>query len=155
MAFPSTTGSRQENLSQAWLTARNVASGIKDKTQNLHDKCAAGDTSALTILDYATYLADMKLRLDQITSISGIAAYAQAQIDDGTFDVAAEYSAMATQIGVTLSWIDDNFPKDGSGYLLAMKFKAGDPGRTEARQLTTAQTAGLQTALQALLATID
>jgi hypothetical protein len=155
MAFPSTTGSRQENLSQAWLVARDTASGIKNRSQNLYDRCAAGDTSALTILDYATYLADMKLRLDQVTSVGGIVAYAQAQIDDATFDIAAEYTAMATQIGVTLSWIDDNFPKDGSGYLLAVKFKTGDPGRTEPRLLSSAQTAGLQTALQALLATID
>jgi len=155
MAFPSSTGSKQENLAQAWLVCRTTAGGIKSRSQNLYNICAAGDVSALTILDYATYLADMKLRLDSATSVGGLAAYAQAQINDATLDVAAEYSAMATQIGVTLSWIDDNFPKDGSGYLLAMKFKAGDPGRTEARQLTTAQTAGLQTALQALLATID
>lgn len=155
MAFPSTLGSKQESLAAAWSAARNTATTIKSRSQSLHDQCAAGDVSATTILDYATMLADMKYRLEQVTNVGGIAAYAQAQINDPTIDIAAEYLSMATQIDTTISWIITNFPKDGSGYLLAVQFSGDNSGRTVPRQLSSAQTAGLRTILQALIATID
>lgn len=155
MAFPSTIGSKQESLAAAWTAARNAATTIKQRSQTLHDQCAAGDISVLSILDYATVLADMKLRLSQISAIPGLSAYAQTQVNDGTLDVAAEYNTMATQLDATVSWIINNFPKDGSGYLLAVQFHADNNGRTTPRKLNTTQTASLRTVLQALIATID
>lgn len=155
MAFPSSNGSKQENLAQAWSAARNTAGTIKDRTQSLYNQSAAGDINASLVLEYATLLADMKARLAQVAAISGIGAYAQAQIADPTLDVAAEYTSMATAIDETIAWVIANFPKDANGYLLAKQFHADGSGRTVDRKLTTAQTAGLRTQLSVLLAAID
>jgi hypothetical protein len=155
MAFPSSTGTVQDSLAQAWATARNTASSIKGRAQALSTQAAAGSIGSSAILDFATYLADAKIALTKAAQTGGIAAYAQAQINDPNIDIAAEFTAMMGAIDTTTAWVVDNFPKDGSGFLLARSFQAGSTGRTVDRQFTPAQTATLRTALDALADAIN
>lgn len=155
MAFPSSTGTKQDSLAKAWETARAVAAGIKQRGESLRAASAAGPIQVGGILDYATYLADQRLTLAKVAALSGIGAYAQDQIADPAINVATEFSGIMTTLDSTISWIIANFPKDGGGWLLATNFNPDNSGRTQWRTLSTAQTAGLRTALEALIAAID
>ena len=155
MAFPSSTGTVQDSLAQAWATARSTASSIKSRAQGLSTQAAAGNIGSSAILDFATYLADARLVLVKASQTGGIAAYAQAQVNDNTLNVAAEFSAMMDTLDGVIAWVVANFPKDGNGFLLARTFQAGSTGRTVDRQFTPAQTASLRTTLDALIATIN
>jgi len=155
MSFPSSTGTVQDNLAQAWHLARSVASALKQRANALRTAAAAGTVGSSAILDFATYLAEAKLMFNKAAALPGIAAYARAQIDDPTLDIVAEFQAMVAKLDDTTAWVTANFPKDGSGFLLARQFQAGNTGRTTDRQFSIAQTATLRLALDALIAAID
>lgn len=155
VAFPSSTGTRQQSLVQALAILRDVAAQVKARSASLNASCAAGDVGSSSLLDYATFLADAKLALNTASSVTGIAAYAQQQIGDDTFDIVESFTTMVAQIDATTAWFVANFPKDGNGFLLAKIFAGANNGRTQDRQFTPAQTAGLRTVLVALIATID
>ncbi len=154
MTFPSNSGTRQDNLDVAWNTARATAGNIKTRTTALRTMLNS-NTGSSAILTYATFLADARLILQKVATTPGIAAYAQQQINDGSINIAAEFTAMVSALDAVVSWIVTNFPKDGSGFLLATQFDGANNGRTTDRQFTTVQTAGLRPALDNLLATID
>lgn len=154
-AFPSTSGSVQESLDSAWRRARQVAGDIKQRTTMLNNAAAAGNISSSAILSYATQLADAKVALASVASVSGIGAYAQEQIADPTFDIVTSFNDMVAAVDAVTAWIIANFPKDGDGYLLATLFSPDNNGRTQDRQFTPVQTANLRTALNGLLATIN
>lgn len=155
MAFPSATGTVQDSLAQAWAVARATASTVKASAQTLNTRSAAGNVASSEILDFATYLADAKIALTKASQTGGIAAYAQAQINDSNVNIATEFTNMMNAIDGTIGWVVANFPKDGNGFLLARQFQAGSTGRTVDRQFTPAQTATLRTTLDTLIATIN
>jgi hypothetical protein len=155
MAFPSSSGTKQENLASAWSIARNAAGGIKQRAESLKTSSAAGPIPAASVLDLLTYLADQKLVLSRVAGLTGIAAYAQEQVGDPALNVATEYSNMIAAVDAVRDWVLANFPKDGSGYLLVTQFAGDNSGRTVSRQFSSAETAGLRTVLDALIATID
>lgn len=150
MAFPSST--TKDSLASAWGLIQGRAAQIKIHAQEISNTSAAGDISAKVIVDYATILADAVVAIDKAAAISGIAAYASAQIGDPTLDVVTEFTNMRAAIVATRNWIIANFPKDANGYLLFVSFTAD--GRYTFRNLTTTQTAGLRTQIAALIATI-
>lgn len=155
MTFPSTTGTKQDSLAVAWARARDTAAGIKNQATNLRTASVNGNVGASAILSFATYLADAKLILVRSSSTGGIGAYAQSQINDGTIVVATEFNNMMTTLDSVIAWIIANFPKDGSGFLLAVQFAADNSGRTTDRQFSTAALANFRTTLDTLIATID
>lgn len=153
MAFPSTTGTKQDNLSDAWERARSLAGQIKSQTQSLRNDSAAGAIDAFRLVDLATMLAGAKVLFLRASGLAGIVNYARSQIDDPTFDVVANFTAMIAQVDNLISVITTNFPKDGSGFLLERSFAAD--GTWISRKLTTAQTALFRTAADSLIASID
>lgn len=155
VAFPSSRGTRQENVDQAWLRARDLAASVKLRSVELSAAALAGSIPSSRILGYATFLADTKIRLQAVASVSGIAAYAQTQIADPTFDVALSFTDMVNAITAVQNWVVANFPKDGNGFLLAQTFNPDNSGRTQERAFTPAQTATLRTVLDSLTATIN
>lgn len=155
MTFPSNTGTKQDDLAMAWARARTTAASIKSRATALRNAAQAGSIGSSAILDFATMLADAKLALQRSASTGGIAAYAQEQVNDNTINVATEFSTMMASLDSITSWITINFPKDGNGFLLAVQFAGDGTGRTTDRQFTAVQTAGLRTALDSLIATID
>lgn len=154
-AFPSSSGTYQESLDSAWRRIREMASYVKSRTVSLNTAAAAGSISSSLILDYATFLADAKIALQSAASVQGIAAYAQEQIADPTFDIVASYTDMVNAINSVTAWVIANFPKDANGFLLAKTFTAVNDGRTQDRTFTPAQTATLRTVLDTLTATIN
>ena len=153
MAFPSTIGSKPDSLDTAWAQARAYAGSVKQRSVSITAASNAGAVSAVEIIALAADLATARENLARIAAVPGIGAYAQAQVSDATLDVAAAFTAMVNAIDATRTWIVTNFPKDGSGYLLAAQFDG--TGRITYRTFDTVQLAGLRTQLAALIATID
>ena len=153
--FPSSNGTKQDNLAFAWETARNVAGQIKGRSQSLRNSAEAGAIPTDMILDYVRFLGACKTTLQRAAFTQGIAAYAQEQIADNTINVATEFNNMMSALDAVGGWIFTNFPKDVDGWLLSRKFNPDNSGRTDDRLFSPAQTAGLRTVLDALIATID
>lgn len=149
MTFPSSSTS----LAQAWISVQSTAKRIKTAAQDLRDSSAAGSISSRTVINFATSLADVTDQFAATRLLTGIAQYARDQIGDQGIDVVAEFTAMETAAIETRDWITANFPQDGSGYLLMVQFDVN--GRQSIRTLAAAQTAGLRTELDALIATIS
>ena len=153
MAFPSDLGTKADDLTRAWARARQFAGAIKRDATNIKTLSAAGTAGASDILSFSVRLADAKAELAKSAAVPGIAAYAQAQINDPAFDVAAAFTAMRDGIDACTAWVVANFPKDGGGFLLAQTIAAD--GRPADRVFSAAGTATLRTQLDALIATID
>jgi hypothetical protein len=152
MAFPSTAGTAPEALSVAWVNAMSIAGAIKLDTQAIRAQSLAGNVGASRILSHLTFLADQKVRLQQIAALPGIGAYAQSQSDNPSLNVAAEFTAMINAMDGVRDWVMINFPA-ASGYIQAQQFQAD--GRTTDRQFNTASLVNYRTQLDALIATIN
>lgn len=114
----------------------------------------ASDTalSADQITDLWQLLKVERTGLVSAAAMPGIGVYAQNQVNDATYDVVAEFNAMVTAIDAATAWIEGNFPKDGSGFLLAHSF---GPSSIAARSFASASLAGLKTQLDAIIARIS
>jgi hypothetical protein len=152
MAFPSSVGVPYI-LANAWDSARKFAGQLKISATNLRAASLAGPVTSSDILNFQVLMADIKAQLAVVAAVPGLAAYAQAQVNNPSLDVAAAFTAMSNAIDNTGSWVITNFPKDGSGFLLSQTFNGG--GRPTDRTFTTVTLAGFRTQLDALIATID
>lgn len=151
MPFPSSI-SASPSLEDALTQLTSYAGAIKSRTTSLIAASEDGDVDGGVIVNYLRDLVLAKTRLDAVSGTSGLAAYAQAQYNSPGLDIVAEYTAMSAAITATVSWIQANFPKDGSGYLLYEKIEAN--GTMSYRLFTTAALATFRTQLSALAATI-
>lgn len=153
MAFPSNTGTKDFDLQRAWDHARSWAGIIKREASNARAMSAAGTLASVHVLAIASALGDAKIEFARVSSVPGLAAYAQAQVSDPALNIVAEFSNMTAAIDATIGWIVTNFPKDAGGFLLAQTILAS--GRTQDRVFTAAATETFRTQLDALIATID
>jgi uncharacterized phage infection (PIP) family protein YhgE len=151
MAFPSQSG--RPALADTLREIQNVAGTIKARAQSVSAQGAAGNISAAMIVDLQAGLKKRLDRLNVLKGTSGLTAYAQAQFDDGAFDIAAEFTAMLTEVQLVLDQIKADLPTSAGGFIEERKIEADDTitGKT----FTPGQTAGLRTRLDALVATID
>lgn len=148
MAFPASRGALSDVLEKACRAALD----IRSRADEARARMAQGDVTASQILDLYQRLRVQRNVLNDASSKSGIGAYAQDQLGDEALDVAAEFSGMISEIDATLQWIEDNFPTDADGHLLARKWGAAGPID---RAFTPAQTSGLRARLDALAATVE
>ena len=147
MAFPSF-----DSLAKAWLDALTLARTLKGQAQILRDTSAAGNIGFTLIERFFEFIVAANARFEQLKAVPGIAQYAKDQVDNQLIDIVAEFNAMQTAIVDVITWVTTNIPKDGSGYLLVRQIDVGN--NIVDRQFTPAQSAGLRTQLDALLATI-
>lgn len=149
MAFPSTNSTN--TLDAALRQAMGIAGDIKAKAQNLANAAASG-LGGDQIVWWPIYLTTQNNLLTQCASVSGIGAYAQAQLGNATFDIVGAFTTMQAAIVSTIAWISTNFPKDVNGNLLYVQYGSGVFTYT---QFTPGQLSGLVSALNALIATIN
>ncbi len=153
MAFPSSSGTVPLTLEAGWELARTVATSIKNTCANINAQIAAGPVSSSQVVGLAAYFYSQLQVLNQVAAIGGIAAYAQAQINNASENIATDFSNMTAALQATINWIVANFPVDSSGYLQYQKYDAN--GNFVYLQFTSAQLSGLQTQLTSLAATIN
>lgn len=149
MAYPAS----QQTLANSLDTASAIANKLKSFIQQMRTASAAGPTGRQGYLTLQARLSEALTSWQQISGVSGIGAYAQAQYGNGSLDIAAEFTAMRNAATALRDWINTNFPRDaGTGAVLVHTYTlAGVP--TELT-FTTAQTAGFRTAADAFTATV-
>lgn len=153
MPFPASNGSIPLTLDAAWALARSTAQQVQQQAQQLNAQISAGPVSAQIIVNSCAFFATLNVTLTQCAAVAGLAAYAQTQVGNPGLDVVGAFSSMQAALVAVGSWIMTNFPKDGSGNLLYVKFNAS--GVPQYLSLTQAQLAPLATLLTALSATIN
>ena len=146
MAFPASTAT----LSEGWINACRMALAMKRQAQEDRARMAAGPVPASLVLDMEPRLRDTKASLQQVAAIPGIAEYAQQQANNPALNVATEFTAMLNALDNVVAWIRTNYPVH-NGYLLSQTF--GATGRQD-RTFSAAETAGLRTVLDALIASV-
>jgi hypothetical protein len=86
-------------------------------------------------------------------SVSGIDAFATAQLPGYAGTFSADIAAMTSAAQACIDWIVANFPKDSTATWILAEQLNPDGSRT-ARTFTSVQTAGLRTAVTNFIATI-
>jgi hypothetical protein len=153
MAFPSTAGTNAVTLQAALQSAMQIASAVKGQAQNLVSLASAGTLNGQQIANLPAWLNLQNQQLSALSTTSGLAAYAQTQIGNATFDIAAAFVAMQAAITATVQWIVSNFPVDAGGFLAYAKFDGS--GNVIFTIFTAAQLAGFIAQLNALITTIN
>ena len=146
MTFPTS----REMLATGLSRAQSQASSIKRIAQNNRDRMAAGPITAGGVISLMDNLSGALATFQVVSGLPGIADYANAQLGQ---DVVADFTAMSDATAAARNWIITAIPKDAGGFLLLETIDANGV-RTE-RNFTSAQTEGLRTALDALIATIE
>ena len=148
MAFRANTATQAQGL----LSAMQQAVFVKQSAQ-IAVQLLAGTVTANQVFQIVDNLRSPLQIFAQVAAIPGIAAYAQAQFNDATYDVATEFTNMVNTINAVVNWVVTNFPKDTGGFAQAYTLTA-DGSRT-ATVFTPAQTAGLTAAINAVIASIS
>lgn len=148
MTFPASAQTQADALAGA----RRTANTLKAFAQNVRGFMAASTVSANQVEQVMGEFKSAIETWNAAKAVSGIAAYAQAQYDDVTLDIAAEFTAMLSAAEGVRDWVIANFPKDASGFILKDKYEVD--GAITVRQFTPVQTAGLRTELDSFIATV-
>lgn len=150
MAFP--TNRTRRSLAAALDRAQSQADTIKRLSESANVSMAGGAVTSSFVLSMLANLRAAKDVFDETSALPGMAAFALAQLNDN-IDVIAGFLAMTNALTAAGAWIIQNIPKAADG---ALKLEDMDAfgNRTE-RTFSTAQTAGLRTLLDTLIATID
>jgi hypothetical protein len=144
---------RTDGLGKAYSKAQSEAIRLKSYASQASASLAAATTSGNAVIQIMTTLKSSIEVFDSVSSLPGIAAYAQDDENDPAYDVVAEFTAMRNAAVSARDWIINNFPVSNPGGFLEKDTVAAD-GSITVRQFTPGQTAGLQTELTALANTI-
>ena len=130
---------------------KKVATQLKRFSENRSADLTGGGNSDQLLGTVDTMLV-FKEQFGSLASIPGIGDYAKEQEDDPAYDVAAEFLAMIALVDAVITTVTTGFPVDGSDFLLAYTFNPD--GSQLPRTFTSGQTAGVVTALDAVVAGI-
>ncbi len=144
---------RVGGLGRAYQKVQIEAINLRAFAVQAQANLAAGNISANSVISVLTRMTGSIAVFDSVSSIPGLVAYAQNEENDGGYDVVAEFSAMRIEAIGTRDWILTNFPTAASGEII--KDTLENDGSITVRQFTPAETAGLQSALGLLIATIN
>lgn len=135
------------------IELESAAKSAKTQAQLANTALTQGNVSTDWIFGLIDRVAIFISVLDRVAAISGIDAFAIANIPGYTGILTTDITTTRSAAASCISWVTTNFPRDpNTGFILAYVLNA-DGSRTP-RQFTTVQTAGLQTALQNLVNTI-
>lgn len=151
MPFPSNIADTP-SLEDALKHVTSLAGAIKQRTAALAASSLDGPVDGAAIINYLRDLVAAKARLAERVNTPGLPGYAKGQYNNVLMDIATEYTAMTKEINATIAWLQNNFPKDASGYLLYEQI--GADGAVRYRSFTPAQLATFRAQLTALSATI-
>lgn len=148
MAFPSVTPSLASVLAQL----QNTAVMIKSVGQANLILLQNGSVSTVWVFQLLDNLNSVIGTLNTLGATTGLNAYATANLPGYAGTMTTDITSVANAAQVCINWVVANFPVDSSGFLQGFKLNA-DGSRTVAT-FTSAQTVGLQTAIQSLITSI-
>jgi hypothetical protein len=132
--------------------------GMSDRTKYLAQGALttlqAGSVSADWVFEFLNSCDNAIRNFNRFKTVTGLDAYAQEQLPGYVGTMTNDLTAVVNAIQSCVDWVVTNFPKDSTDtYLLAYSSLAADGTKTP-RMFTSAQTAGLQTQLSAVIALI-
>jgi carboxypeptidase C (cathepsin A) len=134
---------------EAYAAIRSNAAAWKSQAQNAN-VTLAGTVNSDYIFQMLDQLGGASAALNTWKAVAGLDAYATAQGYTGT--MSTDCASSVTSAQACIAWVVANFPA-ASGFLQSHVLNAN--GSRLPRSFTTAQTAGLQTALTSFIATIS
>jgi hypothetical protein len=149
MPFPANS---EVSLSATLQNLQNVAIGAKAQAQNAVTTMQGGSVNTTFVFQMLDQINALIGLLNADISIAGLNSYATAQCPGYAGTLTTDITAVINSAQAVINWVVSNFPVDSQGFLQAFKLNA-DGSRSPA-SFTSAQTAGLQAALQSFIATI-
>jgi hypothetical protein len=147
MVLPSSTSSMATGLAQV----QNIAASVKSQAGNVLVTLQSGPVNTLFIFQMLDQLNGLITSLNALSATAGLNAYATSQLPGYAGTMTTDITATVNAAQACINWVVTNFPTSG-GFLSAFTLNAN--GTRTPASFTSAQTAGLQTAIQALIATI-
>src|SRR5262249_41728562 len=146
-----TAGGSGFAAAEAYTQIRTLAQAIKNAANGYLATLQGGPVNSLSIFSFLDQANGGISALNNYANASGLNTYATSQgyIGTMTSDVTAVISALQTCINTIVS----TFPVDTGGFIQAFKLNAD--GSRVATNFSSAQTAGLQTNLQAVINSIS
>lgn len=140
-------------LHQALNQILGQFSGTRQQAVDALATLQAGSVDTAWIFNALDTMRDAIARFNRFKTVTGLDSYATAQVPGYAGTISADINTTISAIQACIDWIIANFPKDTTAtWILALQLNA-DGTRTP-RSFTSVQTAGLQTRLQTLIATI-
>jgi len=149
LTFPASTA---PSLGFVLANLQGVVASAKAQAQNALASMQAGQVNTLFIFSMLDQISGLNITLSQFSGVVGLNAYATAQITGYAGTLTADISAVQNAGIACITWVTANFPVDSGGFIQAFKLNAD--GTRVPTAFTNAQTAGLQTLLQAFINTI-
>lgn len=119
----------------------------RTQTATMRSLIAAGDVKADVIVNLMIGMRRAYDGISAISGTSGLNTHASAAYDNQALDIEAEITSVLSALQSAYNWVDNNFPKDGNGYLLKEKINSGV---VEQRVFPQASLSGLDTVLAQL-----
>lgn len=138
-------------LATAYASVRSRATQAKKLASDSKALMLAGPVSGNVIRQLLDALITAKAELQTAAAVNGIVAYAQSQEGDPEYDVAAQFTTLVDACTGVISWIVANIPTSG-GYVQMETWSASG---VSVRTFSTAQTAGLRTQLDTIIAAVN
>lgn len=151
MAFPSSVNTT--SLHDVLATLRALTGQTRSQAESAVSTMAAQNVDTNFVFGVLDKLNWLITTLTAWQGIIGLDAYATAELPGYGGTLTADITTVVDAAQACINWVVANFPKDSTGtYILAESINSN--GTRTLRQFTPAQTAGLRTSLQALVATI-
>jgi hypothetical protein len=116
MAFPSTLGIPY-TLNLGWQSAMSIAAQIKTQALSLVTQINQGTISGNLLVGIPAQFYSYTSQLTTIGAVTGMQAYAQAQINIPGENITTDFTNMLNAMSAVSTWITSNFPVDTGGFL--------------------------------------
>lgn len=136
-------------LDSALETIQQKAKTVRDTAVTIKTQIDAGPVPSDVVINLMRHMRIAHDVMSAAKAMPGLNEYAKNEFNDPLLDYVAEVNTALSAMLACYTWVNTNFPKDASGYLLKDKIVNGV---IENRIFTQAQTAGLSTALATLIA---
>lgn len=143
----------KNSLVYALGQVQNYASIAKDRATSANSALAAGSVDTNFIFNLLDALSGLIANLNAVKNTAGLDSYATAQVPGYSGTMSSDITAAISAAQSCIDWVTTNFPRDNTN-TWALAFQINADGTRTMRAFSPAQTAGLRTALQSLLATI-
>jgi hypothetical protein len=143
----------QNSLAYALGVVQNYAAQAKDRATSAVAVMAASSVNTGFVFSLLDALNGLIANLNAVKATAGLDSYATAQVPGYASTMSSDITATVNAAQACIDWVTANFPKDSTNIWLLGEQLNADGTRTF-RAFTPAQTAGLRTALNNLLATI-
>jgi len=149
MAFKATALAAE----QAFDRLRTQALASKNYLTTQRTAMQQATCDALVPLSVIQHLGTVVTLMNGWASTPGLAAYAQAQVNDPSYNIVAEFTAMRDAMVSARDTLIAMFPKDGNGFILWQTINAN--GGLVNRTFTAVQLVGAVTQVNNVIAAID